>query len=49
MLAILVIAVFFFTMQRNITHSGLRSVLLNVIPSAERAVLEYEEAVFKNK
>ena len=47
MLAVLVV-LFFFTVQKIITHSGLSSVLMNAIPFAERAVLEYVEAVMKN-
>ena len=39
---------FLLTMQRIITHSGLPSVLIDVIPSAERASLEYGEAFIKN-
>lgn len=41
---LIVLVVFFFlTMQRIISYSGLPSVLINVIPSAEIAVLEYGE------
>ena len=47
MLVVLVVF-FLFTMQRIITDIGLSSVLTKVIPDAERAVLEYEEAVIKN-
>ena len=38
----------FFTMQRIVANSGLPSVLKNVISSADRAVLEYGEAVIKS-
>ena len=39
----------FFTMQRIVTNSGLPSVPKNVISSADRAALEYGEAVIKSK
>ena len=37
-----------FTIQRIITHGGLPLVLITLVPSAERVVLEYVEAVMKN-
>ena len=45
---VVLVAFFFSSMQRIVAHSGLPSVLKNVIPSGERAVLEYREAVIKN-
>ena len=47
MLVVLVVF-FFFTVQGIITHSGLPSLLINLIRSAERAVLQYGHAVIKN-
>ena len=46
MLLVVLVVLFFFTVQRIITHSGW--LLINVIPSAERTVLEYAEGVIKN-
>ena len=45
---VVLFAFVFFTMQRIVANSGLPSVLKNVISSADRAVLEYGEAVIKS-
>ena len=48
MLAVLVV-ILFFAVKRTIIHSGLPSVFINVISSAERDLVEYREVFIKSK